>query len=236
MHGPSEVKPTILILGGTQQAAELAARLVAQGECDVVTSLAGRTSDPAPLAGGLRIGGFGGIDGLARYLMDNRIAKVIDATHPFATRISANAIAACALAGVALEILSRPEWSRQENDDWRDFASLEDAAAALPAGARAFLALGRQHLKAFEYRQDCHFVIRMIDPPAGPLPFADFELICGAPAADPRAEAALFKAHAVTHLVCRNSGGAAGYGKIVAARQLRLPVLLIARPQAAAGL
>ena len=226
------MRPKVLILGGTAQAAELAARLAAEGEFAVVTSLAGRTNDPAPLAGDLRVGGFGGIGGLAQYLTDNRIARVVDATHPFATRISANAVAACALAGVPLEVVSRPQWFRHQDDDWQDFASLEDAAAALPAGARAFLALGRQHLAAFERRQDCHFVIRMIDQPVEPLPFADFELIRGRPSADPGVEAALFTSRAITHLVCRNSGGEAGYGKIVAARRLRLPVLLIARPNA----
>ncbi|MGV8936875.1 MAG: cobalt-precorrin-6A reductase [Allorhizobium sp.] len=229
------MRPKILILGGTAQAAAEAARLTVKGDCDVITSLAGRTSKPAALGGAVRVGGFGGIDGLAQYLGDNRITQVIDATHPFATRISANAVAACAAAGVPLEILSRPQWLRQEDDDWREVASLEQAAASLPAGARAFLALGRQHLGAFEHRQDCHFVVRMIDPPARPLAFADCDLILGPPTADPQAEAALFAAHAVTHLVCRNSGGEASYGKIVGARQLRLPVLMIARPLSAAS-
>ncbi len=228
-QGQSAVRPKWLILGGTEQAAALAARLVNQGEVEVVTSLAGRTSDPAPLAGAVRIGGFGGIDGLVRYLRENDIAQVIDATHPFATRISRNAVAACGETGISLQVLDRPEWRRQPGDDWREVASLEAAATALPAGAKIFLALGRQYLQAFAARTDCHFVVRMIDPPATPLPFARFDLLLGRASADAGAEAALFERHHITHLVCRNSGGEAGYGKVLAARELGLPVVMLGR-------
>jgi Precorrin-6x reductase len=225
-HNPEREK--ILILGGTADARERAARLVARGH-HVITSLAGRTTDPFLPAGEVRIGGFGGPEGLARYLFENGITRVIDATHPFAHRISENARIACAAAGVPLEQLARPAWGRQPDDDWIEVTSLEDAAAALPAEACVFLALGRQYLSAFESRQDCHFVVRMVDPPGVPLGFASFDLILGKPSSDPSEEQALLEAHRITHLVCRNSGGEAGYGKIVAARQLGIPVIMIGR-------
>jgi precorrin-6A/cobalt-precorrin-6A reductase len=179
--------------------------------------------------GEVRIGGFGGAAGLAAYIRDNGVTRIIDATHPFARRISENAIQAAAETGIAIEHLVRPGWERQRGDRWQEVASLEEAAQALPAGATAFLALGRQYLDAFAARNDCRFVIRMVDPPAEPLPFADPVLILGKPSADPEQEAALFAAHGVTHLVCRNSGGAAGYGKIAAAREMGLPVIILGR-------
>ncbi len=228
MAAPADRRETILILGGTAEAVAIARRLVEAG-ADVVTSLAGRTSNPAPLPGRIRSGGFGGAEGLARYIAENGIAKVIDATHPFANRISQNARLACAMAGIPLERPERPAWERQPGDDWIEVESLDEAAAALPAGARVFLALGRQHLAAFESRPDCHFVVRMVDPPEKPLGFADYDLILGKPSADPEEEADLFRAHRITHLVCRNSGGEAGYGKIVAARTLELPVVMVGR-------
>lgn len=223
------MREKILILGGTAEAADLAARLVAEGKVDVLTSLAGRTANPAPIAGAIRIGGFGGPEGLARFIAENRIDRVIDATHPFATRISENARLACERTGIPLERLDRPSWVRDDKDRWIEVDTLEEAAAALPDGACAFLALGRQYLSAFEKRDDCHFVIRMVDPPEKTLGFRHFELILGKPSGDPRLEAELLKQYRITHLVCRNSGGNAGYGKILAARELALPVVLIRR-------
>ena len=221
-------RETILILGGTAEAAAIARRLVAAG-ADVVTSLAGRTSKPAPLPGRIRIGGFGGAEGLARYIAENDITRVIDATHPFANRISQNARLACAAAGIPLERPERPAWEKQPGDNWIEVKSLGDAAAALPSGARVFLALGRQHLAVFESRPDCHFVVRMVDPPEKPLGLAGYDLILGKPSADPHEEADLFRVHQITHLVCRNSGGEAGYGKIAAARSMGLPVVMVGR-------
>ena len=229
MPAPSDDKPKVLILGGTAEASALAERLVAAGEVTVITSLAGRTADPVLPPGAVRIGGFGGAEGLAAYLRENGISRVIDATHPFARRISENAIRATAETGVPLEHLVRPRWQPVHGDRWLEVGSLEEAAAILPAGATVFLALGRQYLDAFTARRDCRFVIRMVDPPAQVLPFADPVVILGKPSADPQQEAALLAAHGITHLVCRNSGGAAGYGKIAAARQLALPVILIGR-------
>ncbi len=218
----------ILILGGTAEARTIAAQLVAEGHA-VTTSLAGRTIDPILPAGTVRIGGFGGAEGLAAFLTAEGFDRMIDATHPFARRISENAIKAGAISGVPLEQRLRPRWQKQPGDRWTSVASLDAAADALPLGSTVFLALGRQYLDAFTTRRDCRFVIRMVDPPETPLAFADHSLVLGKPASDPDREADLFTAHGVTHLVCRNSGGPAGYAKIIAARRLALPVVMIER-------
>ena len=223
---PSRQK--ILILGGTAEARLLAAQLIEEGH-SVTTSLAGRTIDPVLPEGEVRIGGFGGADGLAAYLRDEQFDRMIDATHPFARRISENAIKASAISGIPLEQRLRPRWQKQPGDRWKSVATLEAAAEALPQAATVFLALGRQYLEAFIRRNDCRFVIRMVDPPESPLGFSDHMLVLGKPASDPDREADLFTAHGITHLVCRNSGGPAGYAKIIAARRLALPVILIER-------
>lgn len=218
----------ILILGGTAEARLLAAQLIEEGH-SVTTSLAGRTVDPVLPEGEVRIGGFGGAEGLAAYLRDEQFDRMIDATHPFANRISENAIKASAMSGIPLEQRLRARWQKQPGDRWKSVATLEAAAEVLPQGANVFLALGRQYLDAFIGRNDCRFVIRMVDPPETPLGFADHTLIIGKPASDPDREADLFTAHGITHLVCRNSGGPAGYAKIIAARRLALPVIMIER-------
>lgn len=218
----------ILILGGTAEARLLAAQLIEEGH-SVTTSLAGRTVDPVLPEGEVRIGGFGGADGLATYLRDEQFDRMIDTTHPFARRISENAIKASAISGIPLEQRLRPRWQKQPGDRWKSVPTLEAAAEALPQAATVFLALGRQYLDAFIGRDDCRFVIRMVDPPETPLGFSDHMLVLGKPASDPDREADLFTAHGITHLVCRNSGGPAGYAKIIAARRLALPVIMIER-------
>ncbi|KQW28636.1 cobalt-precorrin-6X reductase [Rhizobium sp. Root274] len=224
----SAIPQKILILGGTAEARELASRLVDEGHA-VTTSLAGRTVDPILPRGEVRIGGFGGADGLAAHIREHGYDRVIDATHPFARRISENAIKASAATGVPLELRLRPRWQKQPGDRWRTVDSLQAAAAALPAGATAFLALGRQYLEAFGTRGDCRFIIRMVDAPEAALPIHDYTLVLGKPASDAAREADLFTAHGVTHLVCRNSGGPAGYAKLIAARQVGLPVIMLER-------
>jgi precorrin-6A/cobalt-precorrin-6A reductase len=218
----------ILILGGTAEARLLADRLVAEGHA-VTTSLAGRTLDPVMPAGATRIGGFGGPEGLAAYLRAECFDRLIDATHPFARRISENAIQAAAITGIPLEHCLRPRWQKQPGDRWVSVASLEAAANVLPSAAIVFLALGRQYLDAFTRRDDCRFIIRMVDAPATPLPFRDHVVVLGKPASDAEQEANLFTAYGVTNVVCRNSGGPAGYAKIIAARRLALPVVMIER-------
>ncbi|PYE90028.1 cobalt-precorrin-6A reductase [Phyllobacterium leguminum] len=222
-------RPAILILGGTAEAAALAKRL-APLPLRVITSLAGRTRDPAPLDGEVRSGGFGGAEGLARYIEAENITLLVDATHPFATRISPNAAKAAELTARPIIRLERPAWEKTEGDLWHEVASLEEAALTIPPNARVLLALGRQHIAAFATRPDAHFVARMIDPPETPLDLALYELVLAKPGKSSDEEAFL-RERRITHIVCRNSGGAASYAKLQAARRLQIPVILIARPQ-----
>ncbi|MEE9375783.1 MAG: cobalt-precorrin-6A reductase [Rhizobiaceae bacterium] len=219
----------ILILGGTKEAADLANELVKNG-CDVTTSLAGRTKEPKPVTGTIRVGGFGGAVGLAKWLTENNITKVFDVTHPFAEQISKNAVEAVGVACVPLEIRHRAPWEKQEHDNWIEVASLEQAATTIPDAARVFLALGSQHLSVFQSREDVHFLIRMIDNPEQALPFAKHSIILGKPPIVWQEEMMLMKEKSITHLICRNSGGTGSYAKIEAARQMRLPVIMIGRP------
>lgn len=225
----NQMAENILILGGTKEAALLAERLMAGGH-DVTTSLAGRTKSPKPLPGKTRIGGFGGVKGLAIYLATEKITKLIDATHPFAEVISANATEAARQTGVLCYALRRPAWQPQPGDRWQIVETLEAAVDAVPDGATAFLALGSQHIGTFSVRPDCDFVIRMVNQPDEPLSFPA-RIVFGLPGKDPSVETTLFVDNKITCLVCRNSGGTAGYAKIIAARNLILPVIMIDRPK-----
>lgn len=218
----------VLILGGTAEAVTLAHDLHRAG-VEVITSLAGRTSQPAALPGLVRVGGFGGAEGLSQFLTSEHITHVYDATHPFARQISANAVLACQQSGVPLTVLTRAAWEKQPGDQWIEVETLNDAASMLPEGATVFLALGRQYIDAFSARADCRFVLRMVDPPQSPLGFENATILLGKPSADWEQEKQLLQAHAITHMVARNSGGEASYGKIIAARHLGLMVIMIGR-------
>ena len=218
----------LLILGGTEDARALAGAVAGRPGVAVVTSLAGRTRDPRQPAGALRVGGFGGAEGLARYLAAAAIDAAIDATHPFAARISANAAAACRRAGVARLALSRPAWTRRPGDRWIPVPDLAAAAArAAGLGARPFLAVGRESLAPFAARGG-RCVARVFEPPANPPP--GVETVVSRGPFDEASEIAFLRRAGVDLVVARNSGGRAGYGKIAAARALGLPVLMIDRP------
>ena len=221
---------TVLILGGTQEAAQIAAEFVRDHpDWRVITSLAGRTKEPKPIVGEVRSGGFGGAEGLADYLRAEGVTRLVDATHPFARQISRNAKQAAQIAGVRLETRMRPPWKNQAGDHWIEVASLEEACDAIPPHARVLLALGSQHIALFASRKDVHFCVRMVDPPEIPLPLPDHELIIGLPGRTVDEEAALLTDHAISHIVCRNSGGDGAYSKIEAARRLAVPVIMIGR-------
>lgn len=221
---------TVLILGGTGEARELAGRLAQAGELLVVSSLAGRVADPALPAGEVRVGGFGGVAGLTGWLRDRQVAAVVDATHPFAQKISANAVAACAAAGTPLLSLVRDPWTAGPGDAWHEVGSLPAAAQALPAlGRRAFLTTGRQGLAAFAGLDRMWFLIRCVDPPAGPMPPARQVILARGPY-DAAAEQELMRAHQIDVLVTKNSGGPLTSGKLAAARALGVPVVMVRRP------
>ncbi|MEP0944156.1 MAG: cobalt-precorrin-6A reductase [Rhizobiaceae bacterium] len=219
----------ILILGGTKEAAALAQSLVDSG-AEVISSLAGRTKEPVPVAGSTRTGGFGGTEKMATWIIENHITKVIDATHPFARQISRNAVRACAIANVELEQQQRTPWPQRDGDLWTEVDTLDDAANAIPPGARVLLALGSQYLNTFSQRDDVHFVVRMVDQPQSAPDLASHDLLLGRPHSNWQDEAQLLKAHKVSHIVCRNSGGTGAYAKIIAARELAIPVILIKMP------
>lgn len=219
----------VLLLGGTREAVELAAELTRAGH-QVITSIAGRTREPREVAGEMRVGGFGGAEKMAQWIRDNHIEKVIDATHPFATQISANARRACTITDVPLDIRRRKPWPKMPADDWIEVADLKSAATTIPTRARVLLAIGSQHIQPFSSREDVDFFIRMVDPPQEPLNLTRHTLILGRPSKDWRNEAQLMSDNQITHVVCRNSGGAGAYGKIIAARELAIPVIIIKMP------
>lgn len=224
----------LLILGGTAEAAELSARLAGDDRLETVTSLAGLTRMPAALGGRVRRGGFGGPDGLAAFLKDERYDALIDATHPFAARIAAHAAEAAEIAGVPRVKLVRPPFERSEGDRFVPVPDMEAAAAMLPQGARVFLAAGRREIAAFAARPDLWCLVRMIEPPAAGERLPGGEVILGRPPAEPEAEIELLTKHRIGWIVSKDSGGQAG-AKIIAARRLGLPVVLVERPEAPRG-
>lgn len=194
-------------------------------------SLAGRTAEPAAQPVPVRTGGFGGAEGLADHLCREKIDVLIDATHPYAAAMSANAAAAAAQAGVALLALRRPGWMPVPGDCWIDVDHVADAVRALGATSRrVFLALGRNEIIPFEAAPHHHYLVRSIEPVVPPLAVPDAVYITARGPFPEAAEHALLKEHGIDVIVAKNSGGAATYGKIAAARALSLPVILLRRP------
>jgi precorrin-6A/cobalt-precorrin-6A reductase len=223
----------VLILGGTSEARRLAERLVADHAADVsvITSLAGRTSAPARLPGAVRVGGFGGAAGLAGYLMENRVAAMVDATHPYAARMGWNAAAAARRSGVPLLRLDRPAWEPEPGDDWRRFESIPALAAALPSlGTHALITLGGADLDGLLDVTGIALTIRSIDAPVGLGDKPWISLILDRGPFDLDGEVSLLSARGIDVLVSRNAGGAATVAKLIAARRLGIPVAMLARP------
>jgi precorrin-6A/cobalt-precorrin-6A reductase len=219
----------LLILGGTGEAAELAHQTATRPGLKVTTSLAGETRNPACLKGAVRSGGFGGVDGMVDYVREAGVDLVVDATHPFAAVISHNVAKACSAVGLPHVHLVRPLWIRQEGDTWIEVDDLTQAAVAV-AGQRAFLTIGRVELGCFAGMEDTWFLVRVIDPPAEPPPLANHHIIEGRPPFSIVDESALMSDHKIDVVVSKNSGGAATYAKIAAARSLALPVVMVRRP------
>jgi precorrin-6A/cobalt-precorrin-6A reductase len=219
----------ILVLGGTAEARRLAAVLHGSGIA-VVSSLAGRVANPRLPAGRVRVGGFGGPEGLAAWLREHGVAAVIDATHPFAERISASAAQASPAAGVPLLRLERPGWNERPGDRWQRVPDLAAAAALAPLlGSRVLLTTGRQGLAAFAGVAGCWFLVRCVDEPQTPLP-PRHELVLARGPYSVDAELALIERHAIDVVVTKDSGGALTEAKLDAARERGLPVIVVERP------
>lgn len=219
-----------LILGGTADASLLAAEIARAG-LDAIYSYGGRTRAPANQPLPTRIGGFGGVSGLADYIRTEAITHVIDATHPFAAEMSRHAVEACAETGTPLIALERAPWTVMPGDNWIEVPDVSAATAALPeAPTKIFLAIGRQHIVPFATKPQHDYTLRFVDPPDAPLPFAADVIVSRGPfRLDGELE--MLRARGIAWMVARNSGGDGARAKIDAARILGLPVVMIARPQ-----
>lgn len=223
--------PHILLLAGTFEARNLAQLLKeALPEARIIASFAGAVSSLPDLGVETRVGGFGGAEGLAAFLETNAVDLVIDATHPFAAQMSTNAVKACGMTETPIIRLERPPWREEDGDHWMGFADLNAAAEAIPAGARAFLAVGRKDIGCFTHRTDVFALARMIERPDTPLP-QHWQLHLDRPSSNIEDETALLEEHGIDHLVAKNSGGPRASAKLVAARRLGVPVLMIDRPE-----
>ena len=223
----------VLILGGTTEARQLAGRLATRAGLTITLSLAGRTAAPALQPVPVRIGGFGGAEGLADYLRREKIDALVDATHPYAAAISANAAAAASQAGVALVALRRPGWTPVAGDRWTEVDHTADAIQALGVTPRrVFLALGRKEIAPFEAAPQHRYLVRSVDPVVPPLDVPNAVYITARGPFPEAGERALLEQHCIEIIVGKNSGGAATYGKIAAARVLGLPVIMLRRPLA----
>jgi precorrin-6A/cobalt-precorrin-6A reductase len=221
----------ILILGGTLEARQLGERLACRAGAAVTLSLAGRTASPAPQAVPIRTGRFGGTAGLADYLKSERIDVLIDATHPYATIISVNAAQAAQATGVRFLALRRSPWLPEPGDRWLDVETMPEAVSALGATPRrVFLALGRKDLVPFEAAPQHHYLIRSVDPVWPPLALPKADYVTARGPFREIDERKLLSTHAIDTVVAKNSGGAASYGKIGAARALGLSVIILRRP------
>ncbi len=220
---------TLLLLAGSGDARQLAWRLVDSGR-PVIASIAGATRHPAPLPLPLRVGGFGGREGFEAYLDRAGITAVLDATHPFAARITARTAEVCAARALPYLRLERPEWVPDAGDDWTMIDREEEAAAHIRPGATVFLATGRQTLAAFAGLRGCRVLCRQIDPPTAPFPFEGGEFVIGRPPFSVEREEWLFAQLGVDWIVVKNAGGDNSRSKLVAARNLGIPVLMLRRP------
>ncbi|MEV6318085.1 cobalt-precorrin-6A reductase [Streptomyces sp. NPDC051776] len=231
----------VLILGGTTEARRLAealdGRVAARPQPDlrVTTSLAGRVAKPALPPGQVRIGGFGGAEGLARWLREHRVDALIDATHPFAGTISFHAAVAAAEAHVPLLALRRPGWVPGDGDSWHATGSLSEAAALLPSlGRRVFLTTGRMGLAAFADLDGLWFLVRSVDAPEAPYPAA-MEVLLDRGPFTLDGEHELLRRHRIDVLVTKDSGGEATAPKLSAAREAGIPVVVVRRPPVPGG-
>ncbi|MEX0306626.1 MAG: cobalt-precorrin-6A reductase [Ruegeria sp.] len=221
--------PNLLILGGTTEANALAKTVAEQG-ITATYSYAGRVDNPRPQPVPLRVGGFGGAEGLARYIRKHGVSHVVDATHPFAAQMSRNAMEACAGVATPLAALTRPAWVAQDGDNWQHVPDIECAVEALAGSARrVFLAVGRMHLHDFAVQPQHHYLLRLVDEPET-VPLPNSEVIVSRGPFSVEDDRMLMEDHRTQLIVSKNAGGTGARAKLDAARVLGLPVLMIDRP------
>ncbi|WP_096590599.1 cobalt-precorrin-6A reductase [Calothrix sp. NIES-2098] len=221
----------VLILGGTGDAAELAARVATIPGIEAIASLAGRTRQPSIPSGNIRIGGFGGAAGLANYLRQEKIHLLIDATHPFASQISFNAAAAATEVGIPRLMLNRPVWEKVSGDRWIEVDNIAAATAALSNQAqRVFLTVGRQELSSFAHLKKLWFLMRVIDPPSPDDLIPPGLVLCDRGPFALENEREILINYKIDTIVSKNSGGDATYAKIIAAREMGVTVVMVNRP------
>ncbi len=226
----------VLILGGTTEAAELGARVATIDGIEAIASLAGRTREPSLPSGNVRIGGFGGVDGLVEYLRQMKVDVLIDATHPFANQISDNAAAATNEVGIPRLMLIRPAWEKTTGDRWIEVESNAAAADILQNQAkRVFLTVGRQELSTFAHLQNIWFLMRMIDPPGKDALVPPGIILCDRGPFILENERKIIVQHNIDTIVSKNSGGDATYAKVIAARELGVQVVMVKRPSVPMG-
>jgi precorrin-6A/cobalt-precorrin-6A reductase len=223
----------VLILGGTTEARQLAERLAQRTGLDVTLSLAGRTASPVAHAVPIRVGGFGGAEGLADHLAADRVDALIDATHPYANIISENAAAAARETTVPFVALRRPPWSAVADDRWIEVSDARAAADAIGQDSRAvFVTIGRNELAPFASVPRHRYLIRSVDPVDPPLPLPHVIYITARGPFSEADDRALMTRHKIEVVISKNSGGSAAYGKIAAARTLGIEVIMLRRPPA----
>lgn len=220
----------ILILGGTSEASALASAVAKRG-LPAIFSYAGRVATPKPQPLPTRIGGFGGVSGLAAFVARERITHIVDATHPFAAQMSTNVLAAAAQCGVKAIALTRPAWRPVDGDQWQSVASINEAVSTLAGPPqRVLLAIGRMHLAAFAAQPQHHYVLRLVDRPTSPLPLGDVSTVIDRGPFTLEGDLALMENQRIQRIVCKNAGGEGAASKLTAARTLGLPIMMIERP------
>ena len=226
----------LLLLGGTREAVELVHSLEGDSRFETIYSLAGRTRRPAPVPGAVRTGGFGGPSGLAAYLREQRIGLLVDATHPYAELITTHAAIACARASVPRLVLHREPWRRASGDRWVEVADVDGAARVVPAlGTRILLTIGSRDVDAFLRIPGINCIVRAVEPPSIAPDPRRHEVVLARGPFDLAAERRLLQSRGIDAIVAKNSGGPAARAKIDAARELSIPVVMIARPPAPEG-
>ena len=225
---------TGLVLAGTNEA-RLICKYLFENHIPAIASIAGITRNPEKLAIKTRVGGFGGVDGFQKYIIENNIDWVVSATHPFASVMRATASKVCNEFDIPHLIFQRPEWEVKVNDDWYFIDEIEQLDNLIPIGSTVFLGTGRQVLSQYFNMAGRKLLCRVIDEPTNDFPFEGGSYLVGRPPFSIQEEVALFKKYKINWLVVKNSGGSGGFSKILAARELGLPVAMLNRPKLPIG-